>query len=362
MLCRKNFRGVSRNSAVLLCSFVFLALSMIGITNVSAEDLSPPYLVNPIPEPGSFTENWYFIRTGIVDELSGVNKDSITIDINGAPPRVKPIIEQSYEGKGYIVTVILSSQEKAEKIVVDVSAYDLAEEPNIMKEQWSFFVHTVSQDYLLVGTYPENYRNLDHGTESGNIRFSWVSMESYDYFRMKFTIPDGSSGTMDISSSILDVSYSTVSFLAEGLSPEDWQILSDIGQISWRVAPIDQPDGNLLMGYSEVSNVTYVPDALPVLSRPYHNAYLDSVFPPTFEWNSVDSALDGYCVVFVKLDNAGQYTTDYKVYETPVYIRTIPMHLETWNSFDNGNWAWTVFGKLPDGTYSDFMIQRFKKD
>jgi len=356
----KNSKSPKR-STVFVC-IGLLAIMVFAASGVTAKDITPPYLVNPIPEPGSTTENWFFIRTGILDELSGVEKGSITIDINGAPPKVKPIIEQSYEGKGYIVTVILNAQEKADKITVGVTAFDKAPEKNLMEEQWSFFVKTVSEDFLLVSTYPENFRNVSYTSESGNLRFSWVAMLPYDYFRMEFSLQDGSSGTMDVSKTSLDVAYSTVSFLAEDISPSDWDTLVDIGEISWRVAPIDKIGGNALLPFSAVSNVTYAPDSLPLLACPYHNALLSSMYPPTFEWHSLDNALNGYTVVFARLDANNQYTGDFKVYETPVYIRTIPMHIETWKSFENGKWAWTVLGKLHDGSFSDYMIQRFQKE
>ena len=51
-----------------------------------ADDTIPPYLVDPIPAPGTVTSNWYVIRTGVLDDESGVNPDpdTVSVFINGA--------------------------------------------------------------------------------------------------------------------------------------------------------------------------------------------------------------------------------------------------------------------------------------
>jgi len=345
--------------------FVSLCLCflLLAASGMSAKDITPPYLVNPVPEPGSITENWHFIRTGIFDELTGVNEDSVVVNINGAPPRVKPIIEQSYEGKGCIVTVILSAAEKADKVTVQIDAYDLAETPNLMNESWSYTIHTVSTTKLLVGTYPENHRYLSRSSESSRLKFSWATVETYDYFRIEFILGDGKTGTIDMENPQIESTYNTVSFEAENISEEDWRALAEVGEFSWRVAPIDQPQGNLLMDYSDSLNLAYVSDDIPLLHLPYQNALLDSIHSQTFSWYSMSCPLDGYTAVFIRLDEFGQYTNDFKVFETPIYVRTLPMDLDTWNTFTPGKWAWAVLGQYPDSAgYTDFMIQRFRKE
>ncbi|MBN1296176.1 hypothetical protein JXA80_05300 [bacterium] len=344
----------------------FLVVSSMGLMmgpGVAGKDILPPYLVNPIPEPGSIAENWFFIRTGVLDDESGVdsNDDRIQVQINGSPPRVKPIIEPSYGNRGIQITLILGEQEKQDLITVTVEAYDLAAEPNLMREEWSFFVSSVAQDRPIIGTYPEDHRSLAHSVEGGELRFTWVSMDPYDHFRMEFILGNGQSGTMDISTPELESSFQTVSFSASGISLDDWEQMAMLGELAWRVAPVDRIGGSLLKAYSAVRRVMYVPENVPILARPYHNALLDPVYPPVFEWKSLDFALDGYLVVFARLDESGGYSGDIHIFETPVFVRTIPLDDNSWKGFADGDWAWTVFGKLPDGSFSQFMIQRFTK-
>ena len=357
---RLSKNSMGKFQAVILC--LLIALSFLTICD--AKDLTPPYLVDPIPAPGSVTNNWYFIRTGILDDVSGVNTDPdlITVNINGAPPRVKPIIEQSFEEMGCYVTVILSSSDRRETIDIEVQAYDLASEPNLMKEEWSFFVDSVSQEMIPVTTYPENYRNLDHTSESGNLRFSWAAMSDYSHYRIEFILQDGSTGIMDMSASSLESSYNLVSFVAEDISIVDWAAMAGIGQLGWRVAPITGPQGMLLTDYSRTTYVTYVRETLPILKKPYHNALLDTIHPPTFEWKPLNSPTDGSVAVFVKLDESGNYTNEFIVEEIPFFVSKISMEQERWDTFSSGNWAWTVLGKQPDGGFSEFMIQRFRKE
>lgn len=351
-------------------SSLLLALTISAIflfsasSSISAKDSTPPYLVNPIPEPGSITENWYFIRTGVLDDESGVNpdEDKVFVTINGSPPRVKPIIEPSYGQRGIQITLILDEQERNSQITVRVQAYDLAAEPNLMIEEWTFFVNSVAEDPVLIGTYPEDHRSMAHETESGNLRFSWVSLIPYEYYRLTFEMSDGASGSIDMPASSLETNYQTASFIASGIPETDWDLLSSIGEIGWRVAPIDGINGTIIGKESKLQHVTYVPEGVPILSRPYHNALLDPGIPQEFEWQALDCLIDGYVVVFVRLDNSGGFTKDIKVYETPIYVRTIPMDEDLWNSFQNGVWAWTVIGRIPGGLYSDFMIQRFTKE
>ncbi len=350
--------------SIFLILTLFALLAFSASPTLHAKDVTPPYLVNPIPEPGTITENWYFIRTGVLDDESGVNgdEDKVSVTINGSPPRVKPIIEPSYGQRGIQITLILDAQEKNSKIEVEVQAYDLAPEPNRMVESWSFYVHEISTDHALIGTYPEDYRSLTHSDESGNLMFSWVSMIPYEYYRLEFIMGDGSSGSMDFSAGSLETSYQTASFSAPGIPVSDWEILSTLGQIGWRVAPLNGINGDVIGKMSDVQYVTYIPENVPVLSRPYHNALLDPMYPPTFEWKALDYALDGYLVVFVRLDGTGGFSDDVRVFDTPIFVRTIPMDEDLWNTFSAGVWAWTVFGKIPGNGFSDFMIQRFTKN
>lgn len=359
----KRFNRYTARLLIVL-GFCFVLFGLLNGAVCQAEDTTPPYLVNPIPEPGTVTENWFFIKTGIVDDLTGVNGDSIIVTINGAPPRVKPIIEQSYSNKGYDVTLVLSASEKSEEIVVEVQAKDLAGQPNLLVDQWSFYVETIMADRVLVNMYPENHRNLSFDSESGKLNFSWAAMQDYKHYRMEFKLRDGSAGTMDVTldGERISDSYYRVSYELEGLSVDSWQALVDAGEINWRVAPLNKPDGDILVRYGKYDSVTYVGENVPLLRKPLHHALLTPEYPPNIKWEAVTSPLNGYLVVFVKLDADGNYTSEYHVIETTLFIREFDMQPETWNKFSSGVWAWTSLGVFPNGQVTNFSIQRFRKE
>ncbi|MBN1879133.1 hypothetical protein JW823_03400 [bacterium] len=349
----------------LMILFVFLGLwTLLSAVPASANDQTPPYLINPIPEPGSTTSNWFLITTGVLDDESGVNPDpdTVFVYIDGSPPRVKPIIEPSYgDQKGIKITVILVDEEPRGQVVVGVQAEDLAPVPNVMFREWSFFVENVTQNPVPVITYPENHRWLDYGTQSGILHYNWISLDQNPYYRVRFTLFDGQSATMDIEPASVPGSAYNYSFAIE-LNRDIWSAVSTAGEISIDIGALTEPDGQLIGNYGPKSTVTYVMENLPCLIRPYHSAVLDSVIPPVFEWSPLDVMAEEYVVVFVRLDDNGSYSKDIKIYEVPIFIKTIPMDMTLWNQFEQGNWAWTVVARYPDGQFSDFMIHRFLKN
>lgn len=331
---------------------------------VSAQDQTPPYLVNPIPEPGSIINNWFLVSTGVYDEDSGVNPDpdTVFVYINGSPPRVKPIIEPSYgDQKGIKITVILIDDEPRGQIVVGVQAEDLAPKPNVMFSEWSFFVENITQNPVPVITYPENHRWLDFGTESGKLTYKWISLNHYPYYRIRFSLDSGASATMDVGPyHSLDSIYSHS--ISLDLTKDLWSAVAGAGEISLEIGPLNELNGPLAANYGNRSRVTYVLEDLPCLIRPYHAAILDPVVPPVFEWSPLQTMAESYAVVFVRLDDDGNFTNDVKVFEVPIYIKMIPTDLTLWNQFETGSWAWTVVAKYPDESFSDFMIYRFLKN
>jgi hypothetical protein len=358
----RRFKLITR-SCMPLCFGLFLLVSGIDVYTASA-DVAPPYLVNPIPAPGSTTDNWFIVRTGVLDDESGVNPDpdTVMVKINGAPPRVKPIIEPSYGQKnGIKITVLLSDEFRQNPIQVSVRAQDLAEQPNIMESEWTFFLDGVSQNPIPIVTYPENHRWLEYDSENGCLLFSWLSRTFHEYYRMRFTFPGTISGSIDLGPFKEASSFQSESLTVQ-LTPEEWATVASIGEVCVDVAPLDGPDGNELTPYSAPTNINYIIDDIPSLIRPYHSAILDPVIPPVFEWQPVDSQIDGYVAVFVRLDENGLYTDDIIVFEVPMFIKTIPMDATIWNRFSTGTWAWAVLAEYPESDYSNFMIYRFMKD
>ncbi len=348
-----------------LSSSLVLLLFLCGSTFVSkAADVTPPYLVNPIPEPGSTTDNWFIIRTGVLDDDSGVNPDpeTISVTINGAPPRVKPIIESSYgHKKGIKITMLLFEEQRSYPIKISVRTEDLAENPNVMNSEWSFFPEEVSQNPAPIVTYPENYRWLEYNSEKGHLIYSWISSAYHQYYRIRYTFSDNTIGSIDLGPYSEQSSYQSESFSFE-LPPDLWSQVAALGQIAVDVAPIDKINGIEIADYSTQSNIIYINEDVPTLIRPYHSAVLDSIIPPIFEWQPVESPVEGYVVVFVRLDDDGLFTEDVKVFEVPLFIKRIPLDTTLWGKFMPGTWAWAVVARTAELDYSNFMIYRFLKD
>lgn len=363
---RKNQKAKFRiSSLVFVPPALVLILLLSGFSAIAlADDVTPPYLVNPIPAPGSTTDNWVIIRTGVLDDESGVNPDpeTISVEINGAPPRVKPIIEPSYgQKKGIKVTVLLFEEPRNYPIKISIKAQDLAEIPNIMQSEWTFYPDGVSQNPAPIVTYPENYRWLEYNSERGSLIYSWISSTFHPFYRMRFTFSDSEGGSIDLGPFVEKTTFQSESFTFE-LTPDQWTEIAALGQIAVDVAPIDKINGIELTDYSDQTNIFYINDDVPTLIRPYHSALLDPVIPPVFEWQPVESPVDSYVVVFVRLDGVGVYTEDVKVFEVPMFIKRLPMDSTLWNTFESGTWAWAVLARDSDLEYSNFMIYRFLKD
>ncbi len=354
----------NRNRKIQLMVFMVLFIGLFVLASPIEADTTPPYLVNPIPAPESITDNWFIIQTDVLDDESGVDPDpdNVFVFINGSPPRVKPIIEPSYGQKnGIKITVIVIEEIRQDKVTVTVQAQDLASEPNIMVSEWSFYVEQVTQDPAPIITYPENYRWLEYDMESGQLNYSWLSQHHSDYYRMRFTFSDSTSGSIDLGPFPDNGSIQSETFSVE-LTPEDWQLVSDLGEVMVDVAPLDHPGGNLTGKYSSPARISYILDDVPSLIRPWHSAILESMHPPVFEWTPLNAPIDAYVVVFVRLDEFGGFTDDIKVFETPMFIKAIPMDMTLWNQFNPGLWAWAVVPRFASGEYGTFMMYRFSKN
>jgi hypothetical protein len=342
----------------------FLGIVVFASAVFANPDTKPPYLVNPIPAHGTVTDNWFVIQTGVIDNESGVDPDpdNVLVFINGSPPRVKPIIEPSYGQKnGIRITVILIEENRHDTIVVTVRAQDLAPEPNIMVSEWTFYVDNVTVDPAPILTYPENHRWLEYNMESGYLNYSWLSGVHHEYYRMRFTFSNDTSGTMDLGPFPYNGAFQSESISIE-LTPDQWELVSELGEIWVDVAPLDQLGGDQLGKYSKPAKISYILDDLPSLVQPWHSAILDSMFPPVFEWTPMNTPIEAYVAVFVRLDEFGQFTEDIKVFETPMFIKTLPMDMTLWNQFESGTWAWAVVPKYASGEYGSFMIYRFTKN
>ncbi len=339
-------------TAILTASLLFSVSAVFAST-----DEKPPYLVNPIPEPGSFDNPLMcWVKVGIVDDISGVDDSQLTMEINGGPPKVQPIIEQSYKGKGVNIYFYLEALNPGEKITIAIHCSDY--EQNWLDDSWHFFVGETSYRERCVPMYPRDASYLLYDKEFGSAQFTWTQGHQTGYYRIRFDVA-GSGGWMDIGPDEFITNFGLVS-IALPLTLSDWLKLSSLGEISWQVAPIDQPNGTIMDHFSKTQRVIYKGESLSVLEYPEHKAELKSQIPPEFKWSTGDD-ISETLLIFVQLDRQGNYTNVSKVYELPWFINAIPFTPSIWDEFPEGQWAWTVIGMRADGSVTDYMINQFWK-
>ncbi len=347
---------------ILLVAALFLGSSAVFYpASVSAGDNVPPYLVNPVPEPGS--TNSYVniqIKVGIVDDDSYVDMNRITMRIDGKPPVGKPIVEPFYNEHGVRLYYILEQAEPGSIVTISVEAYDTASPPNRMFDSWQFAISSMRFNYQLIPVDPPNFSWVDFDRSAGNVTFVWSRGDDPEAYRLRINT-ESDSATVDFSrdETVGPFGLQSVSF---PLGLDDWRSVSRVGEINWQIAPLDKLGGKIASDFSEPQHVQYCVGSIPLLDLPPHGALLNPNTPPTFSWNEIPD-IENYELILVKLDEAGAYTSDVKVYDVPAPFHRLPqMSLDTWSTFDFGTWCWTVVGIAPDGTYSDYLIYRFIKE
>ncbi len=348
-----------------------IALSLLACIVFSAPALAmdnPPYLVSPFPEPGS--QNNAFddltVKAGICDDETAVDTPIIvvlTVGTETLPPIFEPILEESFGGKGY--TMYLDMEEYlppgtpyGEIIKVAVHARDT--EGNTMMDSWEFTLAEMKFNEQVHPLYPLHDMPLSYSGETGKVRFSWTNGIDKNCYRLAIKPGGQSEITMDFVPGGYETDFGiiTIEFDAEKIQ---WELLSNLGTLEWRVAPIACQGGELLSNYSPPSTARYVYGDLSLLMAPTHMAQLKADLEPEFRWSLSTPLLDTYHLVFVKYDKFGQFTQEIHTSEMGFPLESYPFTQSTWDTFSPGEWGWTVIGEYAPGLFTDFMIYKFTK-
>lgn len=345
--------------AVSCILFLSALICFFAPVSQGVDDIIPPYLVDPMPNPNS-TGNAQncTIKVAVVDDLSGVEQSTIRMQINGAPPIVEPIIEPLSSGRGYNVYTELQGFPSGETIIVSVSAEDFSQ--NLMIESWRFQIAPMIFDERVVALYPLDNSWLDYNSENEQLRFSWTEGNHPGNYRLKLTPDSMPSGTIDLDCSRIQNPFGIVIVQFPIDSMLDWMLLNSLGDITWQVAPIDAMAGNQISSYTSPRYLRYCTNNAPLLETPAHNARLRPQHPPYISWKSIADA-DGYYIIFVRLNENSEFTSDVIVDEIPSLFTYLPITPSTWATFAPGDWTWTAIATLPDGKLSDYMLNRFTK-
>ena len=322
----------------------------------TAEDTEPPVITDIHPEPNSTdvpaNTDISFL---LVDELSGVDENSITLTVNDV--QITDFnIEVTNDG------VFVSYQppepfEAGELVTVVTSFCDNA--GNCADFDWSFEIENESEAPLLL--YPLNGAWLNYFLENHAINFSWTADSPYESFRLKVVLDANPENPfyLDIGPGEYMFSFgvATIRYTIERTS---WDVLSDLGFINWSMARIDEPGGVEISPYSEVFRFTLAPTDCVILRTPDDFSVIPENEPPVFSWDP-DTTADHYLVGFARVGENGEFLEDIYSFEVPNYINQIPVSPSTWELVPNGYWLWTVLAIKPDGSYGNFMIFHFTK-
>ncbi|GEM_PF-6257989 len=352
-----NQPSLSRCIALLGLLFAIFCCSLAPIQ--AADDQTPPYLVDPIPNPNSSgnAQNCT-VKVAVVDDLSGVEQSTIEMQINGAPPIVEPIIEPLTSGRGYNIYTQLEGFAGGETITITITAEDYNQ--NVMHEFWRFQIAQMIFDERVVALYPLDNAWLDYDLEQHHVRFSWTEGYVPGCYRLKLTPDSLPSGTIDIEQNSDGNPFGMIIVDFPISAAEDWMVLKSLGSIQWQVAPIERIGGAVMGGYTPVQSLRYCTQNIPLLLTPSHNAIIRPGYPPYVSWKAISDA-DGYYFICARLDEQGRFTNDVISSFIPPLITELAISPSTWETYSPGNWTWSVVATFPDGRFSEYMLNRFTK-
>ncbi|MBN1551688.1 hypothetical protein JW979_09470, partial [bacterium] len=340
---KRNFRG----TLPLIVLFVIGLLFPISIF----ADSTQPYLVDPIPKPHSTNvPNLFTLQVGIADDETGIDVDSISVEITPAPPEFEPIIEPFNNYKRVNYYAELGPMDPGVLVTVSIKAKDFA--GNEMFEFWRFTITEMRMEEILLPVFPIDNAYLVYDVEDGMIRFKWTKGTNSEYYRMHLGLPGGYDGYWDLGPE----SYRTFAgmrFVELKVSRNDWNIMNETGEITWCVAPISEINGQMLGNYTETHSMRYTSDNLPKLLQPYHNSILPmETNGITFTWDNLETAIE-YYFIMVRMDNNDTFTDEYFYQIVPYWFGEIFIHPSTWETIGCGTWSWTVIGVLPNSELTD---------
>jgi hypothetical protein len=338
-----------------VCLCMVFAVNPVG----AVEDITPPYLVSPVPEPGSTgVPQCVTVKVGIGDDISGVAIGSISVTINGSPPDVEPIIEPFYSENGYNVYCRLEEMEPGTVVTIGVKAMDQSPNQNELVDEWQFMLSEMRFDSKLVPIFPSENSWLDFDREHEKARFNWTQGYHSEGYRMLLRLSGGESGTVDFQKGDYQNSMGIVTVEFD-VFQSDWGLMSSVGEIEWQIAPIDT-SGLILDQYTPSRSIRYATGHMPMPVTPEHGGLLNSITPPYFTWETLGDA-QHYYLVLIRKNLQGQFTDEVRINYIPSFCREMEVDPGHWDTYGAGTWVWTIVGVLPGGIYSDYFLYEFDK-
>jgi hypothetical protein len=317
-------------------------------------DQDPPEIHRPRPEPGATDVPASApVSALVIDELSGVDPDSIAMEIDGEPVR----LEIEAVAHGYRVRYANEAGfEPGAEVSVLLFAADLA--GNSVEFPWQFTVADESSEAPEL-VYPQDGAWLNYYLEDGMIRFSWRTDDPGRSFRLRIQVDGLDPITIDLGpddySWIFDVAT-----VAYPLSEESWDVFARLGPVRWTVAGISESGGEPTTPFADPFTFFPSPTNSVLLRTPEDFAEIPESEPPTFSWDPYPNAAS-YVIGLARIGDDGRLIDDIFFQFLPGYVTEIPVSPGSWAMVPDGHWLWTVIAFDDEGDTSNFMIFHFTK-
>ncbi len=325
------------------------------MTAMDGEDTEPPVIDQQSPAPSAdnidvASEVSFILR----DAGSGINLDSIVVAVDGIPAEDAILLGDSAEVR--VVYDPPGDLRAGADIVVMVLAADLAD--NTATFAWSF--HTAASGSTAPQpVYPMNDAWLNRLLEQGMIKFSWTSWGISAVYRIEVSIYDLPVFTLDYGPDNYSfaLGLATVSY---PVAANSWDVLAELGSISWRVVEIDMIGGSEVSAYSDPFSFTLARTDSVTLRTPEDFSVLSPSEPPVFTWDP-DPTASGYLFGLAHAAEDGIYFDEIYSADIPYFMVEIPVTDEVWQQLSPGYWIWTALALDAQGQYGNFMMFHFEK-
>ncbi len=319
-------------------------------------DSSPPEFAELSP-PDHFTDiiPTAQISCKVMDRQSDIDISSAAMAINGI--FVTPDLRRISKGI-HISFTPPQPFPYGQWINVRVYATDLAGNPG--EVEWSFQTESAPPVPPRL-SWPKSNALLNYQIERGVVRFEWSHDSGDQYYRLYLVISNTRSFEM------LDLGPSDYILIGDmvrlnyPISERNWQEISRLGSILWRVAKIDGYGGRLITSYSVTSSFNLAPPRAVVLRTPHQNALFTSGdTSPVFTWDPFNNA-SSYLFGMIRIGNAQELIDEVIVRNLSFTTTSFSFRPEYWRSLPSGRYIWTVVAYLPGDFNSDFMNYTFDK-
>ncbi|MBN2055012.1 hypothetical protein JW905_08820 [bacterium] len=318
-------------------------------------ETEPPCLTFTEPLDGSENVSIATTITAVIsDDKSGVDPVSIMIYLNG-----ERITEFTRTAAGLDYRLEFEPPDLLpldDQITIEIHACDLAGNCSIL----TFSFHTSPLNNAPQPLYPHDGAWLNFNLENGSVMFSWFAATRASHYRLRIFI-EGVSYPSEVEVSPSDYVYAFgLATLAYRVNDISWDVLSDLGTLTWQVATIDAGDRSQTSLYSSYSTFQLAPTDCVTLRDPQDYSLIPSNRPPEFKWDA-DLNAAAYLVGFVKVSTDGLFYEETFSGEVPFYVNELPTTQQSWDFFTDGYWLWTVLALYDDGSYGNFMMFHFRK-